>query len=68
VNRGQQPGRFADAAGACRPLTARPRAVAPAPPLSEDDRLAAELVLRALAQQLIAIEEWCGRHSEYFLG
>ena len=32
------------------------------------DRLAGDLLLRALAQRLVAVEEWCGNHSEYFLG
>ena len=35
---------------------------------SGNDRLASDLLLGALAQRLVAVEEWCGQHSEYFLG
>ena len=27
-----------------------------------------DLLLRVLAEELIAVEAWCARHSEYFLG
>jgi hypothetical protein len=38
------------------------------PRAPEDDRFAADLLLHALTQRLLTVEEWCGSHSEYFLG
>jgi hypothetical protein len=46
----------------------RSRERAPATRVGDDDRLAGDLLMRALAQQLIVVEDWCGCHSEYFLG
>jgi hypothetical protein len=45
------------------------RADAARPPRAPgSDRFASDLLLHVLAQRLLEVEDWCGSHSEYFLG